>query len=66
MIQSPWESATALLTVEREGIRSHRRFALTSTQQTVEVPITEADIPNVYVSVLLDSRTDVERSRRRR
>ena len=53
MIQSPWESATALLTVEREGIRSHRRFALTSTQQTVEVPITEADIPNVYVSVLL-------------
>ncbi len=53
MIQSPWESATALLTVEREGIRQHRRFALTSTQQTVDVPITEDDIPNVYVSVLL-------------
>jgi uncharacterized protein YfaS (alpha-2-macroglobulin family) len=53
MIQSPWESATALLTVEREGIRSHRQFALTSTQQTVTVPVTEADIPNVYVSVLL-------------
>lgn len=53
MIQSPWESATALLTVEREGIRHYERFALTSTQQTVEVPITEADIPNVFVSVLL-------------
>jgi hypothetical protein len=53
MIQSPWETATALLTVEREGIRSYERFALTSTQQTVEVPITEAEIPNVYVSVLL-------------
>jgi alpha-2-macroglobulin len=53
MIQSPWESATALLTVEREGIRQHKRFALTSTQQTVEVPITDADIPNVFVSVLL-------------
>jgi uncharacterized protein YfaS (alpha-2-macroglobulin family) len=53
MIQSPWESATGLLTVEREGIRHHERFTLTSTQQTVEVPITEADIPNVYVSVLL-------------
>src|SRR5690606_511268 len=53
MIESPWESATALLTVEREGVRSHRRFALTSTQQTVEVPISEDDIPNVYVSVLL-------------
>jgi alpha-2-macroglobulin len=53
MIQSPWENATALLTTEREGIRSHQQFALTSTQQSVTVPIGEADIPNVYVSVLL-------------
>lgn len=53
MIKSPWESATALLTIEREGIRSVRRFALTSTQQTIDVPITENDIPNVFVSVLL-------------
>lgn len=53
MIKSPWESATALLTIEREGIRSVKRFALTSTQQTIDVPITEKDIPNVYVSVLL-------------
>ena len=53
MIQSPWERATALLTVEREGIRSQTQFALTSTQQTVTVPITAADIPNVFVSVLL-------------
>lgn len=53
MIQSPWESATALMTVEREGIRSYTRFNLTSTQQTVEVPITEKDIPNVFVSVML-------------
>ncbi|HET9371320.1 MAG TPA: MG2 domain-containing protein [Vicinamibacterales bacterium] len=53
MIQSPWESATALLTMEREGIRRYERFTLTSTQQTVEVPITEEDIPNVFVSVLL-------------
>jgi uncharacterized protein YfaS (alpha-2-macroglobulin family) len=53
MIQSPWERATALLTTEREGIRTQQRFTLTSTQQTVTVPITEADIPNVYVSVVL-------------
>ena len=53
MIQSPWETATALVTVERERVRSHRTFALTSTQQTIDVPLTEADIPNVYVSVLL-------------
>ena len=53
MIQSPWEQATALVTTEREGIRTHRQFALTSTQQSIDIPITEADIPNVFVSVLL-------------
>ena len=53
MIQSPWENATALVTVERERVRSHRTFQLTSTQQTIDVPIAEGDIPNVYVSVLL-------------
>ena len=34
-IQSPWPRATALVTVEREGIRSHRSFAVESTQDTV-------------------------------
>ena len=53
MIQSPWEQATALVTTEREGIRTHRQFALTSTQESIDVPIVEGDIPNVYVSVLL-------------
>lgn len=53
LVKSPWDHATALLTTEREGVRTERPFQLTSTQQTIEVPITEADIPNVYVSVLL-------------
>jgi alpha-2-macroglobulin len=53
MIKSPWERATALLTTEREGIRTTEPFELTSTQQTVSVPIRESDIPNVFVSVLL-------------
>ena len=53
MIQSPWEQATALVTTEREGVRTHRQFALTSTQQSIDIPITEDAIPNVYVSVLL-------------
>ena len=53
MIQSPWEQATALVTTEREGIRSHRQFALTSTQQSIDGADREADIPNVFVSVLL-------------
>ena len=53
MIKSPWETATALLTTEREGVRTWKPFTLTSTQQTITVPITEKDIPNLYVSVLL-------------
>lgn len=53
MIKSPWEKATALLTTEREGVRTWKPFDLTSTQQTITVPITEKDVPNVFVSVLL-------------
>ena len=34
-------------------MRTWKPFELTSTQQTITVPITEKDIPNVYVSVLL-------------
>ncbi|MGC8763456.1 MAG: MG2 domain-containing protein [Acidobacteriota bacterium] len=59
LIKSPWEKAKALLTVEREGIRTHRVFDLVSTQQTVEVPVGEGDVPNVFVSVvLLKGRTE--------
>src|SRR6185436_11658225 len=53
MIKSPWESATALLTTEREGVRTWTEFELTSTQQTITVPISEKEIPNFYVSVLI-------------
>ena len=53
MIESPWEKATVLVTTEREGIRSHRQFPLSSTQQSIDIPLTENEIPNVYVSVLL-------------
>ncbi|HEX5071114.1 MAG TPA: MG2 domain-containing protein [Vicinamibacterales bacterium] len=53
LIKSPWERATALMTIEREGVRSYKRFTLASTQQTIDVPLTAQDIPNVFVSVLL-------------
>jgi uncharacterized protein YfaS (alpha-2-macroglobulin family) len=53
MVKSPWEHATALLTTEREGVRTWKTFELTSTQTTVSVPIAEKDIPNLYISVLL-------------
>jgi len=58
MVKSPWEHATALLTTEREGVRTWKTFELTSTQTTVSVPITERDIPNLFVAVtLLKGRT---------
>jgi alpha-2-macroglobulin len=53
LIHSPWPRATALVTAEREGIRSHRSVAVTSMQDAVDVPITAADVPNLYISVLL-------------
>ncbi|HEY6137669.1 MAG TPA: MG2 domain-containing protein [Thermoanaerobaculia bacterium] len=53
MIKSPWEHATALLTTEREGVRTWKTFELTTTQPTVSVPIAEKDIPNLFVSVVL-------------
>src|SRR5205085_10107122 len=46
MLKSPWEHATALLTTEREGVRTWKTFELTSTQTTASDPITEQDIPN--------------------
>ena len=43
---------------EREGVRTWKTFELTSTQTTVSVPITEKDIPNLFVAVtLLKGRT---------
>jgi uncharacterized protein YfaS (alpha-2-macroglobulin family) len=53
LIQSPWEQATALVTVEREGVRAYRRVDVTSTQDVIEVPLSSADVPNVFVSVML-------------
>ena len=53
MVKSPWEHATALLTTEREGVRTSKTFQINSTQTTVSVPITEKDIPNIFVAVTL-------------
>ena len=53
MIQSPFDQGQGLLTVERSGIRSSKVFAIDSQTPIVEVPLTEEDSPNVFVSVLL-------------
>ena len=45
MVQSPYESATALVTVEREGIISSRVVTLEGSAPQIEIPLTEAHLP---------------------
>ena len=54
LIPSPFEGPhIALVTVEREGIRRYEVIRLTGNSIIYRLPITAADIPNVYVSVVL-------------
>jgi uncharacterized protein YfaS (alpha-2-macroglobulin family) len=53
LVKSPWPEAEALLTVEREGVALARRVRLSGAASTLEVPITEESIPNVFASVVL-------------
>ncbi len=53
LIQSPYQKATALVTLERGKIISRQLVALDSNSATVNIPITESYFPNVYVGVVL-------------
>ncbi|MEO8084135.1 MAG: Ig-like domain-containing protein [Ardenticatenales bacterium] len=53
LVPAPFAGAQALVTTERAGIRSVRRITLAGNSETVEIPITEDDTPNIYVSVML-------------
>jgi len=54
LIPSPYpEPHWALLTVERNGILFREAMLLESNSTVIELPITEAHIPNIYVSVVL-------------
>ncbi len=53
LVKSPFPEADAILTVEREGVLSSRRVRLTGAATTLEVPITEEHVPNVFASVVL-------------
>ena len=53
MVQSPYEEATALITVEREGILSSRIETLRGSAPQIEIPLDETHLPNVFVSVVL-------------
>ena len=51
-VRVPFRDATALVTVERQGVMRSFVTQLSSKSPVVEVPITDADSPNVFVSVL--------------
>ena len=51
-VRSPFREATALITVEREGIVEARIQPLSGHLPVIEVPIRPGFAPNVFVSVL--------------
>ncbi len=53
IVKSPYESAPALISVEREGIIRHFATTLTGSAPEIRIPLTAEDLPNVFVSVVL-------------
>ena len=53
LVQSPFESATALVTVEREGVIESRIETLAGSAPQIEIELEEEHLPNVFVSVVL-------------
>lgn len=53
LVKSPYEKATALITVERELIMERYVRDLEGSAATFDLPIQSEHLPNVYVSVVL-------------
>ena len=51
-VRMPFRDATALVTIEREGVLDARVVPLSGTEPVIDVPILPAYAPNVFVSVL--------------
>ncbi|HTI64147.1 MAG TPA: alpha-2-macroglobulin family protein [Gemmatimonadaceae bacterium] len=56
--QSPFADAEAWITIEREGILERRRQRAQRGENDVALEITDRDVPNVFVSVVLVPHTD--------
>ncbi len=60
LVPNPFEGdVTALITYERAGVEEQRVETLRGSSRTLEVPITVAEIPNFFVSVVLVKGIDV-------
>jgi uncharacterized protein YfaS (alpha-2-macroglobulin family) len=53
LVKSPYETAKALVTLEREGLLETKVLDMTGSSSEIEVPVTADHIPNIFVSVLL-------------
>jgi len=53
LVKSPYDSANAMVTVERELVLRKYITKLQGNADYVEIPINSADIPNIYVCVTL-------------
>ncbi|MGL5830725.1 MAG: Ig-like domain-containing protein [Candidatus Altimarinota bacterium] len=60
LIKSPFTGGKALLTVERDRVLESRIIDISSNSQTIEIPIKENYLPNVFVSVLILKGHDYE------
>lgn len=53
LVKAPFAPARALVTVEREGVLERRVVELSGTADTLEIPLSPAYVPDVYVGVVL-------------
>ena len=53
LFAAPFTDAEAWVTVEREGLIEQRRLRVTSGTTILKLPITEAHVPNAFVSILV-------------
>jgi uncharacterized protein YfaS (alpha-2-macroglobulin family) len=59
LVPSPFQGPSlALLTIERGGFLDRRTITLNSNSDVLDIPITDAFAPNVYVSVLIVKGVD--------
>ena len=57
LVQAPFTPAEGLLTLRRSGLVSSQRFTMSESSYTLEIPIEEGYIPNLYVQVDLVGAT---------
>lgn len=63
LIKSPYQSAQALISVERDHVLSYYTKKLEGSTSIVKLPIKEAYAPNIFVSVVLvKGATDIDQS----